>query len=273
MRILPLILLFFVVSCSKGHTIRTTSTKTELKLCFLGDTGKGNDIQKRVARELDKEKCDSIHFLGDLIYPKGLSGLNDPELKTKFLDIYSPLTAKDKNPKLYVLMGNHDYRGFITPWLELSSQNPNVVFPYPYYLVIDQKLCMVYLDTNLMKLVSEWGNGMEQVSWMGSIEEELKNCKLRIALSHHPYKSRGTHHGPATGLVKWFLELYVLGHFDYLISGHDHILSDEGEVEKTRLLISGAGAEPDKGEAPGYLVMKVDLQFYTATYEFKTAPL
>lgn len=53
----------------------------------------------------------------------------------------------------------------------------------------------------------------------------------------------------------------MIGHFDYLISGHDHSFLDEGVIDNTRLLITGGDA--------GYLVMLTNLKSGSVTYEFK----
>ncbi|MDC0569922.1 hypothetical protein OAO64_01200 [Gammaproteobacteria bacterium] len=76
------------------------------------------------------------------------------------------------------------------------------------------------------------------------------------------------------------MENYVFGTFDIYITGHNHVLADEGDHKKTLQLISATGALPggspleiDKGkfniETPGYLRMTIDGN--TARYEFISA--
>ena len=50
-------------------------------------------------------------------------------------------------------------------------------------------------------------------------------------------------HGDADSDDKDFLEEHVIGRFDAYFSGHDHDLSDEGEVDGTRLIVSGAAGK------------------------------
>ena len=269
MRLLLLSTLIFLSACSKDLTFFSQTEKSEIKLCFIGDTGIGNDLQRKVARKLETERCDSIHFIGDLVYPDGITDIEDLNLKTKFLDVYLPLTTKGNKPKLHLILGNHDYKGSVSPWYEVAQKERGIFFPHTFYLLKNRSLCMVHLDTNVFRLVYEWGEALEEIFWLSSLRDDLEDCKIKIALTHHPFKSRGKKHGSSTGMIKLFQESYVVGHFDYLISGHDHILSDEGMVDGTRMLITGAGGDPDEGEDAGYLVMTANLKSGNVAYEFK----
>ena len=107
--------------------------------------------------------------------------------------------------------------------------------------------------------------------------ERLKDhCSFSIAVAHHPLFSSGDR-DRANPQLAIFLEKYVFGTFDIYITGHNHVLADEGDHKKTRQLISATGALPggspqetDLGkfniETPGYLKMTVKKN--TARYEF-----
>lgn len=250
-----LFLLSFLSSCNNDYSYQSDLVQNEIKMCFLGDTGMGSTVQREVAEKLREEKCHSIHFLGDLVYPNGVKSSEDSEIRKKFLRYYRKLTEENFGPKLYLLMGNHDYRGSISAWQELATDHHYLIFPHPYYLIRHQGICLVHIDTNFYKLFSEFLQGAIQAAWLTDLTKNLKDCSLKIALTHHPYASRGKHHGNSSGLLKLFLSSVVLGEFDYLISGHDHILSDEGIHEGTRQIISGGGSAPDEGEPPGYFVL------------------
>ena len=49
-------------------------------------------------------------------------------------------------------------------------------------------------------------------------------------------------HGDAGEMINLSLKPKLLGHLDLLVGGHDHVLSDEGEYQGTRQLISGAAS-------------------------------
>lgn len=262
MKLFPLLLLF--LGCShENFTFSKQIPKEEIKICLIGDTGTGSTTQQKVAKELLKENCDTTHFLGDIIYPKGLSAVNDSDFNDKFYNFY-----KDLGPK-YLIMGNHDHRRSIGVWMEIARKYPDVIFPHPYYFLKLNSLCMLHLDTNYYKLFLKFGTGFRQHLWLRSLDEDLKSCPKKVVIAHHPYESRGKHHGPSTGLMKWFHEANIIGKFDALIAGHEHILSDEGSVEGTRLLISGGGGNPQKGEPAGYLVMYWNEKTSEMKFEFR----
>jgi tartrate-resistant acid phosphatase type 5 len=238
-----------------------------VKLCFIGDTGTAYDVQFRVAELLAQEGCYSVHVLGDVIYPNGIKSSKDPLIQKKFLDPYRPVMDNAPNPIFYLIMGNHDHRGSTMPWTVLAKEHKSIYFPKLYYTLSSSGLCLVHLDTDIYKKFNLWGEAIKQTLWLREEKKKLKECSIKIALTHHPYESRGKYHGPATGLVRYFLEQQVIGSFDFLISGHEHILSDEGQVKGTHLFISGAGGKPDKGEESGYLVFEFLIQSGKANFQ------
>lgn len=253
-----ILICLFLISCSKEqHIYKKQIPSEKLKLCFIGDTGAGWKVQADVSDMLLEEKCHSIHFLGDIIYPAGLAGTKDPQFESKFFNYYDQHTKKDHRPDLNLIMGNHDYRGAINYWRNIAKKHKKIVFPNPYYLLKINNICLVHIDTNHYQLFANYLLGVQQAQWIKSLEPELKDCRVKLALTHHPYENKGESHGPSSGLLRYFLENYVVGSFDFLISGHEHVLTDEGEKNKTRLLISGAGGKVPLGQDAGYLVMEI----------------
>jgi predicted phosphodiesterase len=262
------LMLFLISACAtKKPTFQREIATNDFKLCFIGDTGINSPAQGKVAELLEKEKCHSIHFLGDIIYDDGLKDRHDKDFRKKFWNYYGQLTTKDHKPKLNILLGNHDHKGSIDAWVQLSEKYPSIFFPYPYYLLKLNDVCMTHFDTDYYKRFTNYLMEISQNKWLNSIEQDLKSCRVRIALAHHSFKSRGKSHGDSTGNLKSQLKKHIIGKYDYFISGHDHILSDEGEVKKTRLLVSGAGGKHDKNESPGFLVM--NFKGYYVSYEFR----
>lgn len=257
----------FLISCSKEqHVYKKQIPSETVKFCFIGDTGAGWKIQTDVSNMLLEEKCHSIHFLGDIIYPAGLAGDNDPQFESKFFNYYDQHTKKDNKPDLNLVMGNHDYRGAINYWRNIAKKHKKIVFPNPYYLLKVNNVCLVHIDTNYYGIFENYILGMKQAQWMNEIEPELKSCTSRIALTHHPLENKGEGHGSSSGLLRYFLEKYVVGKYDFLISGHEHVLADEGLKDKTRLLISGGGGKVPEGGDAGYLVMEVTTEKIDYTF-------
>ena len=153
----------------------------------------------------------------------------------------------------------------------MAKKHKKVIFPNPYYLLKLNNVCLSHLDTNFYHLFSNYVLGFIQVLWMTSIEPDLQNCKTKIALTHHPFENKGESHGSSTGLVRFFIQRYIIGKYDYLISGHEHVLADEGVKDRTRLLITGAGGKINKGAVPGYLVLEITGD--QVVYNFRKVPL
>lgn len=227
-------------------------------MCFIGDTGKDTSAQAVVAEALESEKCNSVYFLGDIIYKRGIWGASDPEFKKKFLDYYQRIPEKDHKPKLHLIMGNHDHRGSVKAWFELSKKFPFIYYPHYYYFQNTSGYCVFALDSEFYLQPDLFPLVPQQEKWLKDTLAREKSCKVTMALTHHPYKSSGRAHGNATNSVKQFHETQVLGKFDLLLSGHDHILSFEGVSNGTSLFVSGTGGDPDKGQLPGFLTLEVE---------------
>lgn len=103
---------------------------TEMKLCFVGDTGSGRSGQVSVANMMEAESCTHVFILGDVIYGHGLRNWDSRLLKLcgnrwytradedwmfsecsrfrkKFLNPYKSLL--DNGTQFFVVAGNHDY--------------------------------------------------------------------------------------------------------------------------------------------------------------------
>lgn len=259
MKLTFLFILVLLSSCAKDYRFKKTISDEKMKLCFIGDTGTKKEVQYKVAALLATEKCHSIHFLGDIIYPHGLTSSLDPQFREKFFDLYGPIANRDHNPRLFMIMGNHDHRRSISHWVELSKKHPEIFFPNAYYLLqLNNNVCLVHLDTDYYKLLANLFTGLAQSKWLDQQRDILKDCKVKVALTHHPYNNSGKSHGPSSGWVRHFLKDNIIGKFDYLISGHEHHLSDEGIEKGTRLLISGAGGNTEKLKDGGYLVFEIE---------------
>jgi tartrate-resistant acid phosphatase type 5 len=259
---LSILLFIFVLSAcaTKVPLQKRTLPDGKAKFCFIGDMGLGNNVQAMVAEALEKESCHSIHFLGDLIYPSGISSVTDPVLEDRFLKFYRPLTKTGHHPPMNLILGNHDYRGNAQSWLDLAQQHSKINFPHYYYIQNWNGLCLVHLDSNFYKLFYYTFKAMGQSSWLSSNMEYLnEQCRVKVALAHHPHKNPGPRHGDSSGYMRFFYKRHIMGKFDYLITGHEHILADQGTEDGTHMLISGAGGHFTKGHDVGYLVMEVDI--------------
>lgn len=206
------------------------------KICVIGDGGIGDEKQLVVADRMASEGCDRVHYVGDVIYEEGIKGPDDPLFMANFYRPYEHLL--DQNTSFYMIMGNHDYGGSPGAWLDLAKRyEGKIIFPHYYYAQEAGDICLIGIDTNII-------DDEKQQHWIEETLEKFKQdgCKFTMAWAHHPYESSGQY-GQGTEGVKTFLNQLILGKVDLYVTGHDHLLSDEGTYKGTRMLVSGGGGQ------------------------------
>tara|TARA_B000000565_G_scaffold93919_1_gene69582 strand:- start:4625 stop:5500 length:876 start_codon:yes stop_codon:yes gene_type:complete len=245
--------------------------------CFVGDAGEVNAIQSVVVSALTNSECTTLWHLGD-ITQLGVRSINDPELYESFLNPFKPFL--DTGIPFYLAVGNHDYKGDPKVYLEVAKQYPSIHHPNNFYTKKFGELCFFILDTTIFDKLYYFHKRGSQIRWLKEEVDRLKNqCKFSIALAHHPLFSSGDR-DRANPQLAIFLENYVFGTFDIYVTGHNHVLADEGDHKKTRQLISATGALPGGSpikvqsgkfniETPGYLKMVITNN--TARYSFISA--
>ena len=255
-----IICLILISGCQLGAYNRgKLADKQKTKLCFIGDVGRDSPTQGQVAEALKNEKCHGIYFAGDIIYPGGLGTARDQEAETKFFKYYRPLTTIDNQPKLHIALGNHDYHNNPDVWTDIARREDSVVAPARYYFQDLSPVCIVILDTEPIRFNYQFFRNQGQLKWIKEQKKTLKeNCKLKIAIGHHPYFNSKTERGHAKRKIRSFLDDHVIGEFDFYIAGHDHVMSYEGARQGTELFITGAGGTPHEGHRAGYMTMEID---------------
>ena len=266
--------LLLIISISVIQSI--TSKESDI-YCFVGDAGEVNPTQAMVVEALAYSDCSMVWHLGD-ITQLGVQSINDPELQDSFLTPFKPFLETEI--PFYLTVGNHDYKGDPAVYLEVAKDYPSIYHPSNFYTKNFGKLCFFALDTTIFDKLYYFYKRGSQIRWLAEEVERMKDqCEFSIAVAHHPLFSSGDR-DRANPQLAIFLENYVFGTFDIYITGHNHVLADEGDHKKTLQLISATGALPggspletDKGkfniETPGYLRMTIDGN--TARYEFISA--
>jgi predicted phosphodiesterase len=266
--------LLLIISISVIQSI--TSNESDI-YCFVGDAGEVNPTQAMVVEALANSDCSMVWHLGD-ITQLGVQSINDPELQDSFLTPFKPFLETEI--PFYLTVGNHDYKGDPAVYLEVAKDYPSIYHPSNFYTKQFGKLCFFALDTTIFDKLYYFYKRGSQIRWLAEEVERMKDqCEFSIAVAHHPLFSSGDR-DRANPQLAIFLENYVFGTFDIYITGHNHVLADEGDHKKTLQLISATGALPggspletDKGkfniETPGYLKMIIDDN--AARYEFVSA--
>ena len=271
MRILLLkyLFLFPVLFLSKSLL-----TDEENIYCFVGDAGEVNPTQSMVVNALANSDCSIVWHLGD-ITQLGVQSIDDPELQESFLIPFKPFI--ETNIPFYLTVGNHDYKGDPSVYLDVAKNVPSIFHPSNFYTKKFGELCFFALDTTIFDKLYYFYKRGDQIRWLKNEVEKLKDqCNFSIVVAHHPLFSSGDR-DRANPQLAMFLENYVFGTFDIYITGHNHVLADEGDHKETRQLISATGALPGGSplntklgkfnvETPGFL--KLTMMGSTARYEF-----
>lgn len=233
-------------------------------ICVIGDSGSGDNNAIAVSSALESMDCNQIRILGDIVYPSGIESAEDPLLQQNLLKPYQYFLKK-KIP-IFLILGNHDHKQNSTAWLKVAQQYPALKFPNFYYAEDRGEVCFINLDTSYYEKVYFMHERQPQTAWLRKTLKKMANsCKFSIGTGHHPYRSSGSH-GDASWLLSLFFEDELIGKIDLYLSGHDHHLSDEGTVNGTRLLISGAGG----GHKYKLKEPSADKQFAVSKYGFLT---
>jgi hypothetical protein len=242
----------------------------------LGDTGRGNADQRRVAmamRDVCEDKgCDFVLLLGDNIYDAGVETTTDPQWQTKFEQPYS-----DVELPFFVALGNHDYGGRLLvdiPGLgnQFGRGEIQVLYtdvsmkwnmPATHYTFTWGDVGFIVLDTNSI-VWSDTLNG-DQAQWLPSALAEVSDKRWVFVAGHHPYLSNGEHGNAGSydapeiagfdlpnpvpirngEALKVFFDEHVCGIGQVYFSGHDHNrqwIDEPTALCGTEMIVSGAGA-------------------------------
>lgn len=256
-----------VLSASTDPIKQTTATTETVKFIAVGDTGKGKDGQKTVARNMAEwctaHGCDFILLLGDNFYQSGVTSVSDPLWAKLFEEPY-----KDIQLPFYAILGNHDYGGnglgnefekasYQILYTEKSSKWK---MPAAVYRIEAGPVEIVVLDTNSILYNRKDGQQERVAEWVNKPSKGW-----RLAAGHHPYLSNGPHGNAgsydgftanerASGQnLKTFMDNLICGKTDLYLAGHDHSRQWlTPTCNGTELAVSGAGSAPT-GLAPNNL--------------------
>ncbi|MEA5403709.1 BamA/TamA family outer membrane protein [Arcicella sp. DC2W] len=206
-------------------TLGYSQTTPNYSIFLIGDAGEPpkadtNQVLTPLKRQMQKAgKNSSVVFLGDNVYPKGLSNLDEPNRKndsTRLADQLSIL--KDYEGKPFIIPGNHDWQqGGKKGWEYIQNQEKFVsdflkredVFfpkggcPTPHEVALNDQVTAVILDTQWW--LHPWKKPeAESDCEVKSLEEMLVSVndildrnrhKKVIVMGHHPMYSHGSHGG------------------------------------------------------------------------------
>ncbi|KAG6541687.1 hypothetical protein Mapa_016952 [Marchantia paleacea] len=254
--LLPLFLI--ITLCFLWPMASTAPAYKPLYFLSLGDYGTGSLEQRAVGSQMaeaaEKHDAKFVVTVGDNFYPRGIKGLDDPQLKNNFEDIY---VEKSLQIPWYVALGDHDHRGSVAALIAYSNVSNRWQLPGPYYvktipltgihtldlimtdsiglegvLVNESETRRFENDYNMTLAGAE--AGQRQLEWL---TEVLANSKAdwRIVVGHRPLQSVADRtRFPVEDRLRDLLSpLFVKYGVHVYMHGHDHVgqhLMDKGVV-------------------------------------------
>ncbi|MFN8670499.1 MAG: metallophosphoesterase [Candidatus Sericytochromatia bacterium] len=176
-----------------------------------GDTGTGAkgqyDVAKAIENKCEESGCNFGILLGDNIYNSGVSSVNDKQFIEKFEKPY-----KNLDMKIYLTLGNHDYRGNVQAQIDYTKKSKKWVMLDNIYNFSYGNTDFFCIDTNIPS--------QKQIKKVQNLIENSKN-KWKIAFGHHPRYTNGIYTN-ATGLLKELIDKPMCNKVDFYLSGHEH---------------------------------------------------
>ena len=257
-----------------GGRLRTWAAQAErLAFFVIGDYGKGNSGQRRVAeamwREFERrqETDNPVRFVlttGDNIYAdlnlgytSLRSGDGDRDWESKFFRPYERLLSRIP---FYPTLGNHDgntteSQGDLAQYLDnfyFPTGNPARWYTFNYGGLADFFALDSSENTERGPPAPQFLEGGEQFQWLKQALPASR-APWKIAYFHHPPYSAGPRHGPSLTALTHFVALFRKTGVQVVFNGHEHNLqfSDPAKTGKIQFVVTGAGGELRGGDVTG----------------------
>lgn len=223
--------------------LRTASTLPlpggKIRFAAFGDSGRGNNKQKRVAAAVEAYKPQFVVVLGDIVYPRG----KDKHYDEKYFDPYRK--TLERIP-FFPVIGNHDYGNYIFQNEKAAQrlQTYKKIHHRPrYYSFSVGGVDFFSIDTNKegynINPAASILKGSDQWNWL---EGELRKSKAlwKIALMHVPAYSSGGH-GSSLSVRAALHPLFKKYGVALVLQGHDHHYERSRSIDGTVYVVAGTG--------------------------------
>lgn len=230
----------------------------------VGDWGrKGHHKQRAVGAQMGRTAAQIgsrfVVSVGDNFYEDGVTGLDDPQWKDSFEDIYADASLQTPWD---VILGNHDYIGDIEAQLQYSRRSARWRMPARYYarrevLADGTPADIFYIDTNPFvtayrgtKVRVDGQDTAAQLRWLDQALGR-SDAPWKIVIGHHPvYTVSGEKHDTPE-LIAQLLPILRAHRVPIYVNGHVHNLQVRN-VDGISFITCGAGsltAKVKRGDA------------------------
>ena len=216
------------------RTFRTLETTPgEFSFAFTSDIHCNSAKLKEILRSSALSKVDFLFLGGDLI--TGISGRYS--CYAAFLDTLGANWSK----AAYCFRGNHEYRGFPEPFMELTAP----LTGKSYGIFSHKGVCFLYLDSGDGKMLNT-RYMQKQFKFLESAlkSQEFKNARFRVLLIHHPMFEEKKWGSPEQAQIYALLKKHKAAEkIDLMLAGHLHsynrLLAGETKLHSTNPNING----------------------------------
>lgn len=207
-----------------------------IDVMVFGDSGKGNDAQLTLRRQMDTVPADLVLHVGDIAYEDGTL----EQFERYHFDVYEGLLEA---LPFYPTIGNHDETtAEAGPYLEVFELPENADSADPSD--VERRYSFDWGPAHFVSLDTERIDE-EQAEWL---ERDLAatDRPWKIVYGHHPPYSAGRRRGSAKRvreLVQPVLERQGVRLF---LSGHDHHYERSEVIGGVTYLVTGAAGETSR---------------------------
>lgn len=236
---------------AKADTQSSLRQASQLNFFAFGCQGTGKNGQKEVANSLKELKslygADFIFLLGDNFYGRGISGINDPQLSTKFEQMYPESIFPFK---FFAVLGNHDYKQRPQAEIEYTAHSSRWNMPAQHYCInttLADGTTVDFFAIDTDSFIKWYMSSFKVLKWLKTTLGK-STADWKIVLGHHPIWSSGKHQGSGI-LQRRLAPLLKKYGVNFYFAAHDHnleLLAPESNNMTTASgpysIISGAGS-------------------------------
>jgi tartrate-resistant acid phosphatase type 5 len=233
-----------------------------LNFLAVGDWGRGGafhqaEVAARMGETAAAMSARFVISVGDNFYEDGVGGVDDPQWKTSFEDVYA---APSLQVPWYVALGNHDYHGDTQAQIDYSRRSRRWRLPARWHSVSETGpdgtgVDVFILDTSPF-ISAYYADGARKVKVAGQptaaqlawFEDALarSTADWKIVVGHHPVwpqrQSSSGGEGPSPDMLTTVDPILQRHRIPLYLNGHDHDLQHVAKGP-THYVCTGAGSK------------------------------
>jgi hypothetical protein len=234
------------------HTLAQAKLRTNkpagepFTFAVLGDSGKGNQQQYRLAAQIAATDPDLVLHTGDLVYPCG----ERRDYRERF---FAPYREIIRSVNFWPSLGNHDLYepSYGQPYLEvfeLPESGPPELPPERNYWFDYADARIAIVDSNLEEPALR-----DQVApWLESVLAESSALWKFVVFHHPPYT--GGHYPPDEKIQRTLVPVFESTGVDIVFNGHDHMYERTCAIRAGEPVDAGPTSMPGDSRGVVYIV-------------------